>query len=209
MAAGVERFILLSVLGATVEHPIELFRAKADAERIVRSSGLAFTFIRPTAYLETWLGLLGGPLMSTGKTRVFGQGRNPINFVSALDVARFVDLAVTDPSMAGKAVDVPGPTNHTLDQLVGIVQSVSGRTGAVSHSPTMVMRLLSVALRPINPMRAGQVSTAVVMDTADMSVDGPATRAPYPAIPMTTAVEVATRMFARVGTADHDHHRAA
>jgi len=80
-AAGVEHFILLSVCQASPAHPIELFRMKHRAEEELRASGLAWTIIRPTAYMETWLTILGDPLLRTGTTRIFGAGRNPINFV--------------------------------------------------------------------------------------------------------------------------------
>ena len=156
-AAGVEQLVLLSVAQAAADHPIALFRAKFAAEQAVRASGVGWTIIRPAAYLETWLGLIGGPLVAKGKTMVFGRGRNPINFVSALDVARFVDLAIADPSLRGKVVEVPGPENLTLDQLVEIVETACGRTGRVSHIPRAAMRLLSIALRPIDRMRAEQI----------------------------------------------------
>ena len=58
-----------------------------------------------------------------------------------------------------------------------------------------MMRLLSVALQPVNRMRAGQIGAALVMDTRDMSIDGPAVRAAFPSIPMTTAATVAGRLF--------------
>ncbi|PZR60928.1 MAG: hypothetical protein DLM71_09630 [Chloroflexi bacterium] len=193
--AGVEHFILLSVSGASADHPIELFRMKHAAEEAVRACGVPWTIIRPSAYLETWLGLVGGPLVEKGKTLVFGRGRNPINFVSAGDVARFVELAITDPSLRGRSIEVPGPENLTLDELVAIVQRVTGLTGKVSHAPTPVMRVLSVALRPFDPMRAGQIATAVVMDSGDMTLDGASVRAAYPSIPMTSAGEVAERLF--------------
>jgi len=193
--AGVEHFILLSVAQASADHPIELFRAKFAAEQAVRASGVVWTVIRPTAYLETWLGLIGGPLVAKGRTVVFGQGRNPINFVSALDVARFVDLAVADTSLRGQILDVPGPENLTLDQLVEITETASGRSGRASHTPRAAMRLLSLALRPIDRMRAGQIAAALVMDTRNMAVDGRAARAAHPSIPMTTAPAVAERLF--------------
>lgn len=194
-AAGVEQLVLLSVAQAAADHPIALFRAKFQAEQAVRASGVDWTIIRPAAYLETWLGLIGGPLVAKGGTMVFGRGRNPINFVSAVDVARFVDLAIADPSLRGKVVDVPGPENLTLDQLVEIVETACGRTGRVSHIPRAAMRLLSIALRPIDRMRAEQIGAGLVMDTRDMSIDGRAVRARYPSIPMTTAATVADRLF--------------
>ncbi len=194
-ASGVEQFILMSVAQASADHPIGLFRAKFAAEEAIRASGIAWTSVRPTAYLETWLGLIGGPLAAKGKTVVFGRGGNPINFVSALDVARFVTLAIADPALRGQVVDVPGPENLTLDQLVEITEQATGRSGHVTHTPRIAMRLLSLALRPIDPMRAGQIGAALVMDTRDMTVDGRAVRAAYPSIPMTTAAVVAERLF--------------
>ena len=112
-AAGVEHFVLLSICQAAPDHPIELFRMKHRAEEELRASGLAWTIIRPTAYMETWLGLLGGPAARSGSTRIFGRGKNPINFVSSRDVARYVDLAVADPAMRGVAIDVGGPEDLT------------------------------------------------------------------------------------------------
>ena len=100
-AAGVEHFVLVSIQQAAADHPIELFRMKAAAEQRLRASRMAWTMVRPTAYQETWLEIVGRPLVTTGSTRVFGRGQNPINFVSAGDVARIVDVAVTDlPSVA-------------------------------------------------------------------------------------------------------------
>jgi uncharacterized protein YbjT (DUF2867 family) len=194
-AAGVEQLVLLSIAQASADHAMALFRAKFAAEQAVRASGVGWTFIRPSAYLETWLGLIGGPLVSTGKTLVFGRGRSPINFVSAVDIARFVDLAIADSSLRGKVVEVPGPENLTLDQLVEIVERASGRSGRVSHTPRAAMRLLSIALRPIDRMRAGQIGAALFMDTHDMTIDGRAGRSAYPLIPMTTAATVAEGLF--------------
>ncbi len=194
--AGVEQFVLFSVHQAAPDHPMELLRAKFAAEVAVRETGIAATIIRPTAYLETWLGLVGRPLVETGKTVVFGRGRNPVNFVSALDIARATELAIRDPSMRGRAIEMPGPENLTLDDLVAIVRAATGIEGRVSHTPLPAMRVLSRVLRPIKPVMARQIATAVVMDTRDMAVDGPAVRAAVPSIPMTTAAEVAGRMFA-------------
>ena len=106
---GVERFILVSVAQAAPDHPIELFRAKAAAEAAVRSSGIVWTIVRPTAYMETWLAIVGGPMVASGKALIFGRGRNPINFVSAADVARTIEHAVAAPIGARQTIEVPDP----------------------------------------------------------------------------------------------------
>ncbi len=64
-AQGVERFILLSIHGATLDHPIEMFRMKRRAEEALQASGIPWTIIRPTAYMETWTKLVGEPLVTS------------------------------------------------------------------------------------------------------------------------------------------------
>ena len=137
-AAGVEHFVLVSVQQAAADHPIELFRMKAVAEQRLRASRLTWTMVRPTAYQETWLEIVGRPLVTTGSTRVFGRGQNPINFVSAGDVARIVDLALTDPALRGASVDVPGPENLTFDAFVDTVKATTGATGTVKDRKSVV-----------------------------------------------------------------------
>jgi NADH dehydrogenase len=189
-AAGVEHFVLLSICQAASDHPIEVFRMKQRAEEELRDSGLAWTIIRPNAYMETWLGLLAAPLLQAGSTRIFGRGENPINFVSTRDVARYVDLAVTDDSMRGVAVDVGGPENLTANQVVETFQSLTGATGRVGHIPLPMMRVMSVVMKPFDPSMAGLTQAAVVMDTRDMTFDPSEMRNRYPSMPSTSLADV-------------------
>jgi uncharacterized protein YbjT (DUF2867 family) len=194
-AAGVEHFVLLSIQGAAADHPMELFRMKAAAEQRLRASRLSWTMVRPTAYQETWLEMVGRPLVVAGSTRVFGRGQNPINFVSAGDVARVVDLAVSDPALRGVSVDVPGPENLTFDGFVEIVRATTGATGTVNHVPLPMLRLMSFVLRPIKPVLAGQIAAAVVMDTRDMTADTTERARRFPGVPSTPLREVVARQL--------------
>lgn len=194
-AAGVEHFILISVQGAGPDHPMELCRMKYRAEQELRDSGLSWTIIRPTAYMETWGQVIGAPLIKNGKTRIFGRGTNPINFVSAHDVARFVERAVTDPAMRGVALDVGGPENISLREFVQTFQTETGKGGAVSAVPLPMMRVMSVLMRPINPMLARQIAAGVVMDTHDLSFDARDIERRYPSIPLTSLSQVVRRDY--------------
>lgn len=192
-AAGVERFVLVSIQQVAADHPIELFRMKAAAEARLKATSLSWTIVRPTAYQETWLEIIGRPLVETGRTRVFGRGRNPINFVSATDVARVIDVAVVDPDLREATIDVSGPDNLTFDGFVAVVRQVTGATGPVSHVPRAILRLMSLAFRPINPVIAGQIAAALVMDTREMTADTGARAGRFAAIPATPLREVAAR----------------
>ena len=192
---AVEHFVLVSIQGAAPDHPMELFRMKYLAEEELKASGLAWTIVRPTAYMETWAALIGEPLLESGRTRIFGRGENPINFVSAHDVARFVELAVVDPAMRGEAVEVGGPENLSMKQVAQTFETVVGTDGKVNHVPLPAMRLMAVLMRPVNPTLARQIHAGVVMDTHDFSFDPSETERRYPSIPLTSLAEVVRRDY--------------
>jgi NADH dehydrogenase len=173
-AAGVKRLVLVSVFDARADNPMPLHRAKHAAETYLRSSGLDWTIVRPTAFLETWLMVVGNKTASGGPALVFGRARNPINFVSVRDVAAVVDRALPDPESHGRTLDVVGPENLTMSQLA----SALGAT-RIRRIPRPALRVMSVAARPFAPAFARQARTAVVMDTADMTASSPTGSGPH------------------------------
>ncbi len=189
-SAGVNHFIFVSIYGAASDSPMELCRMKFLAEQELKASGLEWTIIRPTPLMETWSMVVGEPLVKTGKTRIFGRGENPVNFISADDVARFVELAVVDPAMRGVLVDVGGPENLSMDRFVEAFKPVRNKASSVSHVPLPMMRAMSVMMRPINPSLARMIRAGVLMDTRDMSFDPTDLVRRYPSIPLTPLAEV-------------------
>ena len=129
----------------------------------MRESGLAWTIIRPTAFMETWVTILGKPLLKTGRTRVFGRGDNPINFVPVEAVAQAVEHAVLDASTRGQILEVGGPENLSMNEL-------AERLGKKPrHLPRPVVRGIGMLARPISPMFARIAQAALVMDTHDFT----------------------------------------
>ena len=191
---GVEHFVLMSVIGASATHPMSLFRMKQCAEDALRASGVPWTIIRASAFMELWTKILGDPLIASGKTVIFGRGTNPINFVSVNDVAQFIELAAVDPAMRGVAVDAGGE-NVSFTEFVETIKRESGRQGTARHVPLPMMRVASVVMRAINPALARQIQGGVVMDTTDMTFSS-ADRARYPAIPVTTLADVVRHSLA-------------
>ncbi|MEW6420552.1 MAG: SDR family oxidoreductase [Deinococcota bacterium] len=192
--AAADHFVLISVQGAAADHPLELFRMKYQAEQDLRASGLPWTIIRPTAFMETWAKLVGEPLLRTGRTVIFGRGLNPINFVSAHDVARLVDLAVVDPALRGAVIEIGGPENLSFRQVVETFQQVTGRPGQVRQVPLPLLRMMAALMPRVNPTLGRQIRAAVVMDTADMSFFPHAGPAALPG-PLTSLSEVVRRDY--------------
>jgi uncharacterized protein YbjT (DUF2867 family) len=195
-AAGVTHFVLLSVRQASPDHPIELFRIKYRAEEELKESGLAWTIVRPTAYAETWLRFVAAPLAERGRTRIFGRGDNPNNFVSVRDAARLVDVAVAGPDMHGVTVEIGGPDNVGINGLVEAFSDITGAHGKVSHVPVPMLRAMSVLMRPVNPSIAELTAAAIVMDTCDMTFDPSAFIRAYPSVPLASLEEIIRRDYA-------------
>ena len=196
-ANGVEHFVLMSVVGAQPNHPLELHRMKYLAEQELKASRLDWTIIRATSFMELWARLIGAPVLRAGKTTIFGRGENPINFVSVRDVARFVELAVIDPKLRGAVIEVGGPQNLTANQVARMFGALAGCDVSLRHVPVPAMRLASVLLRPLKPALARQIRAGVVMDTTEMRFDVAAIQSRFPAIPLTSFAEMARRDLAR------------
>ena len=184
-AAGVQHFVLLSMIGASPTAPTALARAKGGAERALRASSLGWTILRPSAYMETWGSLLGDPILGTGRAQVFGRGTNPVNFVAARDVAVLVERAVVDPAMRGRVVDVVGPENLSMLDVVGLFRATLGTAVPVRKVPPAALRVLSLVLRPMKPILAGQVAMARTLDTLDLRADDGPLRDEFPELPGT------------------------
>lgn len=152
-AAGAD-VVLLSVVGASPDSPMELFRCKYAAEQRLVTSGVGWTIVRATAFVELWAEVLG-------KGLVFGRGENPINFVAVDDVAAAVERAVCDDSLRGRRLDVGGPDDLTFNELAVLVQEVTGQPKSVRHLPRGLLRVMAPLHR--------QPRAALVMDTTDMT----------------------------------------
>ncbi|MDB4883701.1 MAG: nucleoside diphosphate sugar epimerase [Gemmatimonadetes bacterium] len=193
---GVERFIFVSVLGASADHPMELARMKYRAEQRLIQSKLSWAILRPSTFIETFQEVICAPLLDHGKAMVFGRAQNPINFVSAYDVARFVELATTEPEWGGTVTEIGGAENLSLLQFVEKFSSAIGVAGPVKHIPRPAMRLLSLLARPFSPTFARMVQAGVLMDTTNMSFDPAPLARRYPQIAFTTVAEAARRDYA-------------
>jgi uncharacterized protein YbjT (DUF2867 family) len=179
-------FVLASAVGASPSHPIGLFRAKHAAEQALRASGQPWTIVRATAFTETWGAITARSLQASGKILVFGRGGNPVNFVSAADVAALVSQAAAGPGLRGQILELGGPDNLTFNELAVILQETTGRRGVVRHIPRPALQLMAGLTAAVKPALARQARAALAMDTIDMRFGPAATRRAFPNLPNTS-----------------------
>jgi uncharacterized protein YbjT (DUF2867 family) len=179
--AGVSHFVLVSVQGAAADHPMSLFRAKHAAEEHLRASGLSFTIVRATAFMETWLNIISSMIETKGHAVVFGPGTNLVNFVSVRDVAATVALAAAAALPPNQTLEISGPENLGFVTLAEEILRARGSDEVVRHVPLAALRALSVLARPFAPGFARQTQAAVLMNTSDMKVPAEAALRARPA----------------------------
>jgi uncharacterized protein YbjT (DUF2867 family) len=151
-AAGVSLFVYTSILGATPDHPVDFFRTKAATETYLKASGLSYTILRPSAFMEWHMHMFNGKsILERKKTTILGRGTKPRNFVAVRDVAHVAALTLTDPAAKNRTIDIGGPQNLSNNQVAALYATLAGVMPKINHVPPVVARILSVVLKPFQP----------------------------------------------------------
>jgi NADH dehydrogenase len=169
--AGVQQFIFTSARVSPAYRTIDFFAAKFHTEDYLRASGVPWTILRPTAFMETWAMIVGDPLVRTGATKIFGAGRNPINFVAVDDVAKVAVMTIDRPDAIGSVVEIGGPQNLTMIEVADVFERVTGRKGRRTHLPVALLKALAAVMPWINPVFARQVRAGLLSDTEPQAFD--------------------------------------
>ncbi|WP_026123034.1 SDR family oxidoreductase [Nocardiopsis halotolerans] len=124
--AGVSWIVYLSFLRAGPASTFTFSRTHFFTEAHIRSTGVRYTFLRPSLYLDLlpdWVdddGVVRGPA---------GEGR--IAWVSRDDVADVATAVLTDPLAAltseGTSHDITGPEALSLEQTADRLSTLTGR----------------------------------------------------------------------------------
>jgi uncharacterized protein YbjT (DUF2867 family) len=149
---GVERFVLLSALGACAHHPARLMRAKAVAEQAVCGTTLDSTVIA-TSFVyapgDRWLTLIERLAALLPVVPVPGSGAARCQPMWADDVADCLMAALREPVGAGhNRYELAGPETLSYDQVITTVLRSIGRERPLAHIPMpLAARLLRLLER--------------------------------------------------------------
>ena len=150
-AAGVRRFVYMSALGASPDHPSEFWRAKARTEQYLRSSGLEYVILRPSAFMDLYAHDLIGAAVLRGKTVfLLGRGTMPRNMIAVADVAEAATKALLQDELAGQTIELGGWENHTEREVAALYAQVSGNPTKVRSVPPVALKILAAAIAPFH-----------------------------------------------------------
>ncbi|MBA3945228.1 MAG: SDR family oxidoreductase [Herpetosiphonaceae bacterium] len=126
--AGVRHLVRLSVIGAD-QPGVGAMRFAAYhqiLERVVRESGLPWTFLRPNGFMQNYL----GQAQSLAQQGVFYSSLSPaakVSHIDALDIGAVAAKTLTEPGHEGQAYTLTGPEPLSDDDIAARFSTVLGR----------------------------------------------------------------------------------
>jgi uncharacterized protein YbjT (DUF2867 family) len=97
-----------------------------EQEELIKASGLAWTFIRPTMMTVNTIEWWGATIKSQNAV-YFPGGNGKVPAVDPLDVAAVASTVLTCPSHEGQIYEVTGPEVLTIGEMVQVLAKVLGK----------------------------------------------------------------------------------
>lgn len=132
---GVERFVLLSVLGAE-KNPLLPHR---KIEKHLQSADVAWTSLRASFFMENLLEVHRQEIIEQGEI-VVPAGDGKTSFVAASDVAAMAVAALTEPGHEYRSYDVTGPQAMTYYDVADTLSGALDRS--VSYEAPSLVRFV-------------------------------------------------------------------
>jgi uncharacterized protein YbjT (DUF2867 family) len=130
--ANVGRFLFVS-FRRTPGISFPLGDAKAQVERAL--SGLNYTIIQASWFMEVWLSPALGFDYANAAARIYGPGTSPISWVSFHDVAEICAVALRHPAASRKTIEFGGPEALSPLEVVARFERICGRPFRLEHIP--------------------------------------------------------------------------
>jgi uncharacterized protein YbjT (DUF2867 family) len=168
-AAGVKQFIYTSFSG-NLDREFPLRNAKRAVEKHLKESGLVYTILRPSMFMEVWLSPAVGFDAANAKASIYGSGDQPIAWIAIQDVARFAVESLTNPAARNHVLELGGPQNLSPHQVIKLFEAAKGKAFEVTHVPSETLQAqYEGAADPMQKSFIGLMSCYATGDPIEMS----------------------------------------
>ena len=137
-AAGAEQFIFVSVDHSRVPDS-PLMTAKREVEEYLKRSGLTYTILHPSAFMEVWLGPMLFADTAAGTAKVYGEGTHKIRYVATADVAELAVQCVGNPAALNAVIPFGGPEPVSQRDAVKLFEEEFGKPFSVTEIPEQAL----------------------------------------------------------------------
>ncbi|HET9693709.1 MAG TPA: NmrA family NAD(P)-binding protein [Steroidobacteraceae bacterium] len=136
--SGVRRFVYTSYSG-NIQTDSPLGRAKRACEARLADSPMESVILRPSFFMQVWLGPHLGLDLAQGRARIFGDGAAAVSYVSSDDVAAFAVAAAIREGELRDVIEIGGPDPVSQLQAVALFERLSGRPMQREHVPVSTL----------------------------------------------------------------------
>ena len=135
--AGVNQLIYISLceLG---ECPLQT--AKRKVEKHLSESGLNYTILQPTYFMEVWLSPVLGFDYPNAKASIFGEGKNKVSWIAIKDVASFAVDSLDNPAAKNRIIELGGPEALSPLEVVNIFEKAKGKKFELQFVPEEALK---------------------------------------------------------------------
>ena len=190
-AAGVERLVQISAIGADAASPSAYGRTKAQAEAAVRAVYPDAVILRPSLVFgagDSFLNRFAAMATMAPALPLIGGGETRFQPVSVGDVAEAIARGVTRADAAGRTYELGGPSLYTFREVLELVRRETGRHRMLVPVPFVVAKPLGsllqlsrfVGLTPpltrdqVLMLEKDNVVAADALGLSDLGIDHPA-----------------------------------
>ncbi|MCF2443598.1 SDR family oxidoreductase [Dyadobacter sp. CY345] len=125
-STGLKHIVKLSQWAADLESPVRFLRYHAVVEKLIKESGIAYTFLRPNLFMQ---GLLGFQDTIINKGEFYGAiGDSRISLIDIRDIAAVAMETLTISGHEEKIYNLTGPESLTHTELAEKLSNKTGRT---------------------------------------------------------------------------------
>lgn len=136
--AQISQFIYVSFCAMTGEFPLQT--AKRKVEKHLAESGLNYTILQPTFFMEAWLSPALGFDYPNAKATIYGDGKNKISWIAIKDVASFTVASLDNVASKNKSIELGGPAALSPLEVVNIFEASHGKKFDLQFVPIEALK---------------------------------------------------------------------
>jgi len=121
--SGVRQVVKLSAMGG---RDAIFPRQHADSEDYIKSSGVAYTFLRPNGFMQNFI-TYNGATINTQNAFYGSQGDGKVSHIDLRDIAAVAVKTLTEDGHQGKAYTLTGPEALSNARVAEILSEDTGR----------------------------------------------------------------------------------
>ncbi len=123
---GVRHLVRLSILPANPDAPLPLAKWHGEADRSVMESGVPYTILRPSYFMQNTLGGAATVASDGALYSVMGDGK--VGHIDTRDIADVAVAVLTSEGHEGQTYILTGPEALTMAEVAARLSAVLGRT---------------------------------------------------------------------------------